>query len=86
MLHHDASSLLLSCRVCSAGQAKCACGASTIYLPKPRCPPDNIKQVVLITGCSEGGIGYELCKAMAKAGCEVYASARQLDAMKGLPE
>lgn len=42
--------------------------------------------VVLITGCSEGGIGYDLCKAFAAAGCKVYATARRVEAMAGLPE
>lgn len=42
------------------------------------------KPVVLITGCSEGGIGYHLCEEYAKKGYSVYATARRLDAMKGL--
>jgi NAD(P)-dependent dehydrogenase (short-subunit alcohol dehydrogenase family) len=42
--------------------------------------------VVLITGCSEGGLGYELAKAfMNEAGVEhVVATARNCAAMKGL--
>lgn len=43
-------------------------------------------QVVLVTGCSQGGIGYELCKAFHAAGCRVFASARKIEAMSGLPE
>eukprot|EP00897_Mesotaenium_endlicherianum_P002283 jgi/Mesen1/2082/ME000151S01341 len=43
-------------------------------------------QVVVITGCSEGGIGHALCIAFAKAGCEVFATARRLEAMVGLRE
>ncbi|RKP11135.1 oxidoreductase [Thamnocephalis sphaerospora] len=40
--------------------------------------------VVLVTGCSQGGIGYELCCEFAKLGHIVYATARRLDAMRGL--
>jgi 1-acylglycerone phosphate reductase len=44
------------------------------------------RQVVLVTGCSQGGIGYALCVAFSKRGCRVFASARKLEAMGGLPE
>ncbi len=47
---------------------------------------DPDQQVVLVTGCTEGGIGYELCKAFARANCRVFASARKLESMGGLPE
>ena len=40
--------------------------------------------VVLVTGSSEGGIGYALCKAFAAKQCRVFASARRLEAMAGL--
>ena len=40
--------------------------------------------VILVTGCSEGGIGYALCKAFASKQCRVFASARRLEAMEGL--
>jgi NAD(P)-dependent dehydrogenase (short-subunit alcohol dehydrogenase family) len=40
--------------------------------------------VVVVTGCSEGGIGWQLCVAFAAAGCRVFASARRLEAMRGL--
>ncbi|KAI0784926.1 oxidoreductase [Abortiporus biennis] len=40
-------------------------------------------RVVLVTGCTEGGIGFELCEEFAEHGCTVYATARRLEAMKG---
>ncbi len=57
------------------------------------------QQVVFITGCSKGGIGFELwvsntvlcssktssnsCEAFADKGCRVYASARRVESMEG---
>ncbi|KAF8288405.1 NAD(P)-binding protein [Clavulina sp. PMI_390] len=43
-----------------------------------------LPKVVLITGCSVGGIGAALCEEYARAGCIVYATARRLEAMDGL--
>ncbi|KAI0673712.1 NAD-P-binding protein [Trametes maxima] len=43
----------------------------------------NRKTVVLITGCSKGGIGFSLCDEFASKGCIVYATARRLNAMEG---
>ncbi|EPT06184.1 NAD-binding protein, partial [Fomitopsis schrenkii] len=45
----------------------------------------NIR-VVLITGCSKGGIGFALSEEFASKGCKVYATARRLEAMEGLTQ
>ena len=42
--------------------------------------------VVVVTGCSEGGIGYSLCEAFTAQGCRVFATARRPEAMEGLKE
>ncbi|RPD54405.1 oxidoreductase [Lentinus tigrinus ALCF2SS1-7] len=42
------------------------------------------RKVVLVTGCSDGGIGSALCAEYAAQGCKVYATARKMEAMDGL--
>src|SRR5271170_5700499 len=43
-------------------------------------------QVVLVTGCSKGGIGYEICMAFHHKGHNVFATARDLEKLEGLPD
>eukprot|EP00271_Cylindrocystis_brebissonii_P015453 TRINITY_DN38351_c0_g1_i1.p1 TRINITY_DN38351_c0_g1~~TRINITY_DN38351_c0_g1_i1.p1 ORF type:complete len:284 (-),score=49.62 TRINITY_DN38351_c0_g1_i1:1102-1953(-) len=45
-----------------------------------------VAPVVLVTGCSQGGIGHELCKSFATAGCTVFATARRMESMSALKE
>ncbi|ORX61924.1 NAD(P)-binding protein [Hesseltinella vesiculosa] len=45
-----------------------------------------VQQVVLVTGCTRGGIGYYISKSFAKRGYKVYATARRIDSMEGLEE
>lgn len=43
-------------------------------------------RVAFITGCSKGGIGYELCRAFVSEGFKVFATARNLQKLDGLPD
>ncbi|KAG1877723.1 hypothetical protein DFJ58DRAFT_4280 [Suillus subalutaceus] len=40
-------------------------------------------KVILVTGCSNGGIGFYLCERFAEQGCTVYATSRRLETMDG---
>ncbi|KAF9977795.1 hypothetical protein BGZ73_004862 [Actinomortierella ambigua] len=42
------------------------------------------KKIVLVTGCTTGGIGYETAKAFERSGCRVYAAVRRLDSITGI--
>ncbi|KAH8920998.1 NAD(P)-binding protein [Atractiella rhizophila] len=44
------------------------------------------RKTVLITGCSEGGLGFELAKAFAQRGSVVFATSRKVESMAGLEE
>ncbi|KAG1870364.1 NAD-P-binding protein [Suillus tomentosus] len=41
------------------------------------------REVVLVTGCSKGGIGFHLCERFAERGCIAYATSRRLETMDG---
>ncbi|KAG1855453.1 hypothetical protein C8R48DRAFT_608858 [Suillus tomentosus] len=40
-------------------------------------------KVILVTGCSKGGIGFYLCERFSEQGCTVYATSRTLETMDG---
>ncbi|KAI7864936.1 hypothetical protein BDF14DRAFT_1731319 [Spinellus fusiger] len=44
------------------------------------------KPIVLVTGCTEGGIGYDLCKKFVKEGCNVFAAVRKAKSAGDLTE
>ncbi|KAJ7623598.1 NAD-binding protein [Roridomyces roridus] len=46
--------------------------------------PKSYMPIVLITGCSNGGIGAALCRSFLARGYVVYASARSVEAMSDL--
>jgi len=43
-------------------------------------------RVVLVTGCSTGGIGYSLCEEFAQQGCKVYATSRRVETIADFAE
>ena len=47
-------------------------------------PPAPLTPVVLITGCTAGGIGHSLCLAFARRGCIVFGTVRRPDRMNDL--
>lgn len=50
----------------------------------PKVDGKYIAKTVLITGCSEGGIGSALAFAFHRHGCQVFATARNLDKVQHL--
>jgi len=38
-----------------------------------------MSRIVLVTGCSTGGIGFALCEEFARQGCKVYATSRKVE-------
>ncbi|KAI5989809.1 hypothetical protein F5J12DRAFT_863794 [Pisolithus orientalis] len=44
---------------------------------------NSTPKVVLVTGCTTGGIGFHLCEEFAEKGCIVYATSRRLETMEG---
>ncbi|KZT66643.1 NAD(P)-binding protein [Daedalea quercina L-15889] len=43
-------------------------------------------KVVIVTGCTKGGIGFALCEEFAIQRCTVYATARRTEAMEGFKD
>jgi len=46
----------------------------------------SMPRVVLVTGCSTGGIGYSLCEEFAQQGCKVYATSRRVETIADFAE
>ncbi|KAH8923623.1 NAD(P)-binding protein [Atractiella rhizophila] len=46
----------------------------------------SLQITVVITGCTKGGLGYELAKAFVERGCTVFATSRKIQGMEGLQE
>jgi len=44
-----------------------------------------MSRVVLVTGCSTGGIGFALCNEFARQGCKVYATSRKVESIADFP-
>lgn len=49
--------------------------------PAALSPPSStvMSLIVLVTGCSTGGIGFALCNEFARRGCKVYATSRKVE-------
>jgi NADP-dependent 3-hydroxy acid dehydrogenase YdfG len=59
---------------------------SSIFNPLPDPPIMEKPKSVLITGCSEGGIGDALAQEFLKKGLRVFATARDLNSVQHLKE
>jgi NADP-dependent 3-hydroxy acid dehydrogenase YdfG len=59
---------------------------SNIFNPLPDPPAMEKQKSVLITGCSEGGIGDALAQEFLKNGLRVFATARDLKSVQHLKE